>query len=120
MSMGISDIELLARKFDPYFVRPPIFDLRPSFKRTGNLRQDIYTLITTKREDNLVAIGRILGVSDRTVSQYVQGFVIDGTMTQEQVYHYLPKVKEAHERRARRQQQRSFAGSVLRPSEPQQ
>ncbi len=99
----ISDIETLARKFDPSWDhRPESIDLRPPFEPTGDLRRDILTLIRTKREDNLKAIGNRLGISNWKVSQYVQGFVHDGTMTQEQVYEYLPKVKECHERNERR------------------
>jgi hypothetical protein len=101
-SNHISDIQFLAQKFDPYWEDLEPVDVRPPFKPTGDLRRDILELITTRREDNLKAIGRTLGVSDWIVSQYVQGFVIDGTMTQEQVYQYLPKVKEAHERRERK------------------
>lgn len=98
----ISDIEKLARKYDPSWDhRPERIDLRPPFKPTGDLRRDILELITTRRYDTLKAIGARLGVSDWIVSQYVQGFVIDGTMTQEQVYEYLPKIREAHERRDR-------------------
>lgn len=98
----ISDIETLARKHDPSWDhRPESIDLRPAFKPTGDLRRDILALITTRREDTLKAIGSRLGVSDWIVSKYVQGFVIDGTMTQEQVYQYLPKIREAHERRDR-------------------
>ncbi len=100
---SLSDIEKLARKYDPSWDhRPPTHDLRPAFEPTGDLRRDILELITSRREDNLKAIGRTLGVSDWIVSQYVQGFVIDGTMTQEQVYQYLPKIREAHERRERK------------------
>ena len=110
----ISDIEKLARAYDPSWDhRPSMFDLRPAFKPTGDLRRDILTLIRTKREDNLKAIGNRLGVSDYIVSKYVQGFVIDGTMTQEQVYQYLPKIKEAHERRERYYQRKQERATAL-------
>lgn len=104
MSRGLSDIEALARKYDPNWVDPPIIDLRPSYQSTGNPRQDVYNLIVSKREDEIVGISRTLGLSNWKVSQVVQQFVREGVLTQEQVYTYLPKIREAHERNARRRQ----------------
>lgn len=125
MKQDISDIEQLARKYDPDYVKPPTFDLRPAFALTGDLRQDVYNLLVSRREDNLVAMGLTLGVSDYVVSQHVQRFVREGVFTQEQVYAYLPKVREAHERRDRyyarkRQQQLSFAAEFTPFTKPQQ
>ena len=100
----ISPIEYLARKYDPTWEDPQIFDPRPTpapFKPTGDLRADILTILRTKRYDNLVEIGLVLGASRCKVSQYVQGFVREGLFTWEQIYEVLPKVKEAHERGTR-------------------
>ncbi|MBX3325742.1 MAG: hypothetical protein U0223_11685 [Nitrospira sp.] len=100
----LSDIQQLANRYDPNYSKPLTFDLRPAFERTGDLRQDVYNLIVSKREDEIVGISRTLGLSNWKVSQVVQQFVREGVLTQEQVYTYLPKIREAHERNARRRQ----------------
>lgn len=104
-----TDIQQLANRYNPDYEKPVLWDLRPPFERTGNLRQDVYNLIISKREDNYVAIAHALDISRFMVSQIVHEFVKDGVFTWDQLYGYLPKVKEASERQARRAAQRQQA-----------
>ncbi|MBS0167559.1 MAG: hypothetical protein JSR29_15865 [Nitrospira sp.] len=102
--MSRADIEKLANLYNPYYEKPLIFDLRPSYQSTGNPRQDVYNLIVSKREDEIVGIAQTLDLSRWAVSQIIRGFVKDGVFTWEQIYQLLPKVREAHERVQRKRE----------------
>ncbi|MBX3327424.1 MAG: hypothetical protein KF682_16120, partial [Nitrospira sp.] len=76
--MSRADIEKLANLYNPYYEKPLVFDLRPSYNPTGNPRQDVYNLIVSKRENEIVGIARTLNLSRWTVSQIIRGFVREG------------------------------------------
>ena len=101
-SQGLSDIEILARKYDP---DPPRLDpglprwmlSSQPFTRSGDLRKDILTLLRMNAANTLMDLARAAGTNDRKVSKLLQEMVADGTVTQDEVYKALPKLAYVHQ-----------------------
>lgn len=99
VTRDLSDIELLARKYDQDWVKP-LPDSKylhmPEFRPTGDIETDVYHLIRTQYCESVVEIASLLHTYTKRVSKTIRSMVKAGYLTQDEVYACLPMLRHNH------------------------